>query len=254
MKHRHHRPGLQTLVLMLCLIGIGGTVSLAAPQGAPDAAELRKELGPVPLPDLAEMEAPFIEQLEAARADFEAIIVEPDASAQRLAAAYGTLGQLYHAYELVDPAAACYANATVLEPRDFRWQHLLGDVTRAQGDLEAAASHFEAAWTLEARDFAALVYLGDSAPDDGLVDLARGADVLIAHSAVADDEQSLVHMGPAQAGELAARADVGCLVLSHFYRRSDPDRAVDSAARSFAGRIVAAEDGMTLDVAARGGR
>ena len=101
----------------------------------------------------------------------ESVLAEPDADADRLAAAYGTLGQLYHAYELLDVAGACYVNANQLAPQDFRWLHLMADVSRLEGELEEAASLYEAAWSLQPYDFAALVRFGEVSleldrPDD----------------------------------------------------------------------------------------
>ncbi|MCP4378707.1 MAG: tetratricopeptide repeat protein [bacterium] len=91
----------------------------------------------------------------------EAVIAEPDANPQRLATAYGVLGQLYHAYEFFDEANACYTNATILEPDNFVWYHFLGDVLRNQSKLEEAASTFGTAWALEPNDFSALVNIGE---------------------------------------------------------------------------------------------
>ncbi|MEM6793225.1 MAG: hypothetical protein AAF725_04550 [Acidobacteriota bacterium] len=41
-----------------------------------------------------------------------------------LAQAYGELGELLHAYQLTDPAAACYRNARKLAPGEARWPYL----------------------------------------------------------------------------------------------------------------------------------
>jgi tetratricopeptide (TPR) repeat protein len=126
-----------------------------------DLTDLRKQLVPVVVPDLSGLDPLVAEQLEEARSEMEAAIAEPDADIARLAAAYGTLGQLYHAYELLDVARACYVNASFLRPQDFRWVHLLADISRKNGDLEQAAAQYEAAWSLQPYDFAALVRLGE---------------------------------------------------------------------------------------------
>ena len=84
-------------------------------------------------PDLTGFDQAVAAQLAEARRGMESVLAEPDADADRLAAAYGTLGQLYHAYELLDVAGACYVNANQLAPQDFRWLHLMADVSRLAG-------------------------------------------------------------------------------------------------------------------------
>jgi tetratricopeptide (TPR) repeat protein len=124
-------------------------------------AALRSQLQPFIEPDLSGLDSVVADQLRLARQEMEAVVAEPDASIDRLAAAYGTLGQLYHAYELLDAAEVCYVNAYLLAPQDFRWVHLLADVARRKGNLEEAAERYEVAWSLQPYDFAALVRAGE---------------------------------------------------------------------------------------------
>lgn len=169
------RSTLPTLALLLVLGSAAVPVHAqdASPQGgaAADVASVRSELLPVPAPDLGGLDPEVADQLKGGRGELETALADVHATAPELAEAYGKLGQLYHAYSLLDAAAACYANAGTLAPQDYRWPHLLGDVMRRMGHLEAAAEHFQAAWSLRPDDFAALVYLGDverelSRPDD----------------------------------------------------------------------------------------
>lgn len=149
--------------LISCLI-VGPLAAVDDPPNAqeePDITDLRKQLTPVVVPDLGGLDVTVAEQLQEARLEMEAAIAEPDADVARLTAAYGTLGQLYHAYELFEVAQACYFNANFLTPQDFRWLHLLADVSRQRGDLEEAARLYEGAWSLQPYDFAALVRLGE---------------------------------------------------------------------------------------------
>jgi tetratricopeptide (TPR) repeat protein len=138
-----------------------------------DVTDLRKQLVPVVVPNLSGLDPAVAEQLKEARGEMEAAIAEPDADVVRLAAAYGTLGQLYHAYELLEVAQACYFNANFLVPQDFRWIHLLADISRQNGDLEQAAAQYEAAWSLQPYDFAALVRLGEVYLELGRLDDAE---------------------------------------------------------------------------------
>ena len=63
-----------------------------------------------------------------------------------------------------------------------------------------------------------LVYTGDTGPCDRVVELARGADVLLAEAAHPDsdpDQPPSLHLTGRQAGEHAAAAGVGRLLLTH---------------------------------------
>lgn len=111
----------------------------------------------------------------------------------------------------------------------------------------APARHMETslAYRLE-RGGASLVYLGDSEYDPALVELARGAELLVAHCAATDQNPKPGHLGPSQAGRLAAEAGVKTLLLSHLYREVDAAEAVSAAGRVFGGQVLAAADGMRL--------
>lgn len=91
-----------------------------------------------------------------------------------------------------------------------------------------------------------LVYLGDSEASPELAEFAAGADLLICHCAGTDANPKPGHLHPAASGRLANQAEVGSLLLSHFYREVDPDQALESAARHFGGAIWAARDHLEL--------
>jgi tetratricopeptide (TPR) repeat protein len=145
------------------------------PDSGPADVALRAELTPLIQPDLSGVDTVVADQLQQARREMEAAIADPSASVERLAAAYGTLGQLYHAYELLDAAETCYDNARFLVPQDFRWVHLAADVARRNGELEEAAARYEAAWSLQPYDFAALVRLGEMYSELGRAEDAKMA-------------------------------------------------------------------------------
>jgi len=83
------------------------------------------------------------------------------APAAKLTDAYGTMGQIYHAYALTAPAAECYLNALRLAPDDFRWPYLLGKLRQQAGEADEAASYYAAARKLRPDYAPALVSLGD---------------------------------------------------------------------------------------------
>jgi ribonuclease BN (tRNA processing enzyme) len=91
-----------------------------------------------------------------------------------------------------------------------------------------------------------LVYSGDTAESDSLVELARGADLLVLEAA--NPFKVPGHLTPPEAGRLAARAGVPRLLLTHFYPPCDEVDVVALAAREFSGEVRRAEDGLRLTV------
>ncbi len=115
---------------------------------------------PIPHPRIDALEAPVAEQLGQAQRDFEAAASKPGIGPRDLAESYGSLGRLYHAYELADAAEAAYLHAIRLAPGEARWAHLLGYLYQQTGRLEEAAARFAAARRASPADRAATVRLG----------------------------------------------------------------------------------------------
>ncbi len=102
-----------------------------------------------------------------------------------------------------------------------------------------------------------LCFSGDTRPTDALARAATAADVLVHEATFSQQEQERAlytqHSTAHEAGEVATRAAVERLVLTHFSSRYDnsPQTLVAEARRSFSGRIVAAEDGYSFDLPER---
>jgi tetratricopeptide (TPR) repeat protein len=136
--------------------------------------ESRKDtLVPVPLPDLSLLGAEVQEQLHEAQAALAEVCREPDVTATSLSSAYGEMGRLYHAYDLLDAAEACYCNAQALDPNAFRWSYFLADVRRWQGNVEQTIAAFEAALRVDPDYVPALVALGEIRWEIGQADEAE---------------------------------------------------------------------------------
>ena len=89
-----------------------------------------------------------------------------------------------------------------------------------------------------------LAYSCDTEPCEQVVHLAAGADVLIHEASGA----SIGHSSASQAGEIAARAEVGALYLIHYPTgRFARDNLVEQARTRFQGKVALALDFMTLD-------
>lgn len=95
-----------------------------------------------------------------------------------------------------------------------------------------------------------LTYSGDTGPDEALVELAGGSDVLLCEASWADSAEQVpgLHLTGAEAGRIAARAGVGRLVVTHVPPWESVQGAVDAARSTFDGVVVAARAGQVHDV------
>jgi ribonuclease BN (tRNA processing enzyme) len=93
-----------------------------------------------------------------------------------------------------------------------------------------------------------VVYSGDTDVTDELVALSRGADLLICEAALPDEMRVPGHLTPALAGEIAARAGVERLLLTHFYPECDAADAFAQCRRVWSGPLTLAEDLMQIDL------
>lgn len=121
----------------------------------------------------------------------------------------------------------------------------------------------------------AIVFTGDTGPSQAVTDLAKGADILVSEATASEElfarmrksgqwdamtpaerEAQVFHMThehitPEQAGEMAAKAGVKTLVLSHLAGAGPPGddyaRFAVAAAKAFHGKIIVAKDLMRIE-------
>jgi ribonuclease BN (tRNA processing enzyme) len=96
-----------------------------------------------------------------------------------------------------------------------------------------------------------LAYTGDSGPSAAVVELADGADVLLAEASFVDSvpEPARNHLCSAvEAGRQAARAGVRRLVLTHLLPGTDPAAARAAGSRSYPGIVEIATGGLAVDI------
>lgn len=93
-----------------------------------------------------------------------------------------------------------------------------------------------------------MVYSGDTDFSEPLIEFAAGADLLICESAFPEAHRVAGHLTPALAGEIAARARVGRLVLTHFYPICDRVDIEAECRRTYSGPLTLAQDLMQLEV------
>ena len=132
----------------------------------------------------------------------------------------------------------------------------------------AAGKHKSYSYRFETPD-RVIVFTGDSGPSDAIIDLARGADLLVTSTSSCEDrKQSMIKDGRWQAmtpaeqegimrqateghmtlefiGKLALRAKVKTVVLSHLTKRVGSDDYtpwVEEVKKQFSGDVIVAED------------
>jgi len=96
-----------------------------------------------------------------------------------------------------------------------------------------------------------LAYSADTGQTEALVDLARDADVLFCEASFAPPDATAaaalpqgLHLTARQAGEHAARAGVGQLVLTHLVPWNDKNASLEEAGQVFGGPLALAAPGL----------
>jgi ribonuclease BN (tRNA processing enzyme) len=161
-------------------------------------------------------------------------IYTPPGGRDRLASAYGDgEAPLDDVYEFRD-----------LAPGSFEVGPFGLTAQRVQHPIETYGVRLEHAGKV-------LTYSADTALCDPLVGLARGADLFLCEASYGDGMANPpgVHLTGGEAGQAAARAGVGRLVLTHlvpaWVREAD---SIESAADTFAGRVGVARQGDRYDL------
>lgn len=171
----------------------------------------------------------------------------PDGPAPRIPV-YGPAGTAEHmikAYEL-EP------NPGMWDAFDFRTL-LAGRMTLGPFSITTALmNHPVEAYGLRIEHGGSVMtYSGDTGRSDALVRLARDSDLFLCEAGFAErpDLPPDMHLTGREAGEHAARAGAGILVLTHLLPWNDPAQTLAEAkASGFRGRIELAEVGTVYDL------
>ncbi|WP_426721718.1 MBL fold metallo-hydrolase [Corynebacterium auriscanis] len=115
----------------------------------------------------------------------------------------------------------------------------------------AEAVHTTESYLLRVHDTqgASVVYTGDTAYTEHLVNLAQGADVLVCEATWCDRDSGMpqgMHMSGHDAGRVAAAAGVGKLILTHIPPWGDAQCALAAAKQHFEGPAEVAYPGMRV--------
>ncbi len=96
-----------------------------------------------------------------------------------------------------------------------------------------------------------LVYTGDTGPNDALIELARGADLLLSEAALQDENPNNptdLHLTPSDAGEHAKKAGVKKLVITHVPPWYNRVTQAENARRTYSGPIEVATPHAVFDI------
>ena len=93
-----------------------------------------------------------------------------------------------------------------------------------------------------------LAYSADTGETDALIRLAQDVDLLLCEASFLDGEDapSGLHLTARQAGQHAARAGAGRLVLTHLVPWNDPEQSADQASQAYRGPVSLATSGLVL--------
>jgi tetratricopeptide (TPR) repeat protein len=173
------------------------------------------------MPDVASLDPAVQAQVRDRYATLQAAIAGK-APADGRGTAYGELGMLLHAAELLDAAEPAYQNAQALMPSDVRWPYYLGHLQKTRGDLAAAESAFMRVLELRPDDLATLIWLGRIHLDLGR---AQDAGRLFLRAASIAPESIAVLAG---LGRAALAANDAQTAIRHFERALALDRTAES--------------------------
>jgi ribonuclease BN (tRNA processing enzyme) len=93
-----------------------------------------------------------------------------------------------------------------------------------------------------------MVYSGDTDFSENLVTLSKNADLLICESALPDELKVKGHLTPSMAGEIATRANVRKMVLTHFYPECNQVDIEKQCRKTYSGPLLLAEDLMKIEL------
>jgi ribonuclease BN (tRNA processing enzyme) len=153
----------------------------------------------------------------------------PDGTADRMACAFGMAP---------DPGMREAFEFRTLLPGKLELGPFTMRVARVNHPVETYATRLD-------HDGCSLTYSGDTGESDALVRLAAGTDLLLCEASFLEGRDTVpdLHLTGRQAGEHAARADVGRLVITHIPPWTDRDRTLADGKAAFAGPTELAAPG-----------
>jgi len=91
-----------------------------------------------------------------------------------------------------------------------------------------------------------IVYSGDTDYSNEIIKISKNADLLILECSHPDGMKAKGHLTPSLCGNIATKANVKKLVLTHFYPEADKVNVKKQCGRTFSGNTVLAKDFMEI--------
>jgi len=110
--------------------------------------------------------------------------------------------------------------------------------------------HAVEAYAMRVSGSATLVYSSDCEYNEGLLELATGADMLLAEATWEGREtgSGSSHMTAREVGELGTAAGVGAVVATHFWPTTDRGKSAHELAAAFSGPSEIADEHLSIEV------
>ena len=135
---------------------------------------MHEQLVAVPEPEYDRLEPAVRDQLQAARAELDDVLLREHSQTESLGNLFGQQGKLYFAYRFFPGAKACFINARKLEPEDYRWAYYLASTLRAAADdSRDSRIHLDAALELNPDYLPTYIALSELLVDDKRLDEAE---------------------------------------------------------------------------------
>ena len=158
-------------------------------------------------------------------------------------------------FELINALQDAYNTWLTLPPEMMRIEEIdtgkrvnreCGNFTVTAGPTNHTPNSL--AYRVENRSGKTVVYSGDTGFCDEIVDLARGADLLILESSFPDGGEFEGHLTPSLAGRIATLAGVERLILTHFYPECLRSDITSQCRQSYKGELILGEDLLQIQV------
>ena len=104
------------------------------------------------------------------------------------------------------------------------------------------------AYRIHGKTGGSLVYSGDTALCNEIVDLARDCDLLILESSFPEGKGVEGHLTPSEAGSIATLAGVKKLLLMHFYPEALETDIARDCRRTYTGELILGRDMLDISV------
>ncbi len=189
--------------LLLALVASGcGRADNPPSAGEPTSppAAPRAALQPVSPPDLGTAEAALRERVQSTYASLAVARDRAGTSDTDLASAYGQVGKLLIAAELLQQAAPYLANAQALDPAQLAWPYYRAHVHRLRNERDQAVLFFEQALARQPDHVPSLVWLGAVHLDRGD---AAAAVPLFTRAVTRQPTSAAAHFGLGRAAVLS---------------------------------------------------